>query len=188
MASALGRLPAVRCSWVRSRKSLTGLPAFFERWAAAIPQLSAPNFEPKPPPMTSVSTVTSSTARSNAWANSAPTPSTFWVLDQTVILASPSQRTVWPWVSRQTWVITGTEYVPSTLAAAASMAASGSPSSWARPCWVLPRGVSCGASSERACSMVTAWGRTSKSILIARQPSLAFSSVSAATAAISSPK
>ena len=51
-AVALGRLPAAQCSCSRSRNIFTGRPpAIFESWAAVLPQMSALNFEPKPPPM-----------------------------------------------------------------------------------------------------------------------------------------
>ncbi len=51
-AVALGRLPADVCSCSRSRNILTGRPpAIFDSRAAVTPQMSALNFEPKPPPM-----------------------------------------------------------------------------------------------------------------------------------------
>src|SRR5262249_62320750 len=53
--NALGALPVQRCSWCRSRKSLTGAPAILASRHAttekAPPVADGPSLLPKPPPM-----------------------------------------------------------------------------------------------------------------------------------------
>ena len=95
---------------MRSRNIRTGRPpASFDSVAAAMPQTSAPNFEPNPPPITSVKTVTFVIGNLNACARPLAVGPTAWVLAQAMMWSSPSHFTVMPWVSRQTWVITGSE-------------------------------------------------------------------------------
>src|SRR5205823_311062 len=113
-------------------------PAFFESSAAVRPQTSAPNFEPNPPPMTSVSTVTLETGILKAPASSLAVTWTAWVLAQATILSEPSHFAVSPWGSRQTWVMTGSEYVVSIVASALAIAPSGSPLVCDRPLRTLP--------------------------------------------------
>src|SRR5690242_7281261 len=100
-----GRLPAARCSSLRSSISFTGAPAAFASLAHTTPWTSGPNLLPKPPPMYSQITRTLACGICSDSANPSRVPWTACV-DTHAVNLSPSHSHTQPCVSRHTCVCT----------------------------------------------------------------------------------
>ncbi len=100
-----GRLPAARCSSLRSSIIFTAAPACFASLAQTMPWMSGPNLLPNPPPMYSVMTRTFDCGIPSASAKPSRVPCTACV-DAHAVRLSPCHSQTQPCVSRQTCVST----------------------------------------------------------------------------------
>ncbi len=100
-ANAEGRSPATASSAWRSSIILTGAPAILASLAQTIPQRSALNLLPKPPPTKSAITRTLAAGMPSPSASCEATPETACVEHQAVRWSGSVQWQIWPCASMQ---------------------------------------------------------------------------------------
>ena len=186
-ANADGRLPVARCSSLRSSISLTGALAALASRAQISPWASGPNLLPKPPPMNSVITRTLACGILRPQAKPSRVPCTACVETHAVrLLAVPLADAA---VRLERRVRLHLRRVGAFDEVAPRLSGRRRDRLLLRRCRVrvLPGSKTLGASGRIACSTVARCGSTSQSTSIRRMASAACCSVSAATAAISSP-